>query len=122
MTDINPALDIIAVVDTDDLNRIVDAVNARNRAIRAQRAANAAGRIAIGQTVRTDGLKPKYLNGLVGKVVAVRGSRADLELTTKYADALVGTKHGPMPYSPSPFVLTGLPLVTLTPIEQEVNA
>lgn len=65
----------------EEVHALVDAGNARVRALRATEAAATSAQLTPGARVELHGLKPKYLNGLTGKFVIRQPSgKATIEL------------------------------------------
>lgn len=62
--------------EESDLDRLFQAIKDRRKALHAIRAAQ----VCKDATVTLDGLSPKALNGLKGKVEAIRGTAADVLL------------------------------------------
>ncbi|GGX46372.1 hypothetical protein [Streptomyces noursei] len=72
----------------EDLDRIYATAKQRSKALREARAAS----VAKGTLVRLGNIKPKYMDGLTGKVVEVRQGRSttkvDIELDAESTDRL----------------------------------
>lgn len=111
MATINDALTYILTEASDsDLDRIYDALKRRRRALLDSRALL----VRVGDRVTTKDLSPKYLNGLEGTVIHIRGKRADITLDEHSTNAIRGTKHGPSSDSEvTKYTLRGCPLGTL---------
>lgn len=81
MTTFAEVLAFVGNEATDSQVRAIwDAGNARMKHVRSLAAAENLGNLQPGQTVRLQGLKPKYLNGLTGTVQAIEGSRIRVKL------------------------------------------
>ncbi|MFD7161209.1 hypothetical protein ACFV9C_41955 [Kribbella sp. NPDC059898] len=69
--------------NSDEIRALFDTGNARIRQLRAMDAAKMAATLKKGDKVETHGLKPKYLNGLIGEVVSIgrtnRGTAVTLD-------------------------------------------
>lgn len=82
-----------------DVEFLFDLLNQRARTLRQVKAAG----VQVGVVVRTTSIKPKYLSGLVGEVVANHGDRVDLLLDPRSTQEL--RFIGPNRYSnPAPGV------------------
>lgn len=96
--------DVIAYVTNEataeEASALFTAANSRQRALRAATAAENIASLKPDTRVRTGGLKPKYLNGLTGSVVAIEGSNIrvkldNVDLAGRYANRLDGTILAP---------------------------
>jgi hypothetical protein len=85
MSDITTALQFILTSATEaDLERVWDAAKERRKALGRITAAS----VTVGAQVRLDGLSPKYLNGLAGTVVDIKGARCTVLLDQSSAERL----------------------------------
>lgn len=84
---------IVNDADSDDVDRIIEAIRTRQRTLRDQRAAI----VQKGQDVTLDHLSPKALNGLKGTVEGIHGKAAAVRLDEESTAQLAWsrTKYGP---------------------------
>ena len=73
----------------EDCEVVFAATRDRLRALRAVRAAG----VRTGTHVRLENISPKYLDGLRGEVVSVKGTRCDVKLDERSAARLRFTRH-----------------------------
>ncbi|WP_198939832.1 hypothetical protein [Streptomyces sp. MJM1172] len=66
---------IVNEADSEDIDRIIDAVKTRRSTLRQHSAAIAAASVKTGARVELQNLSPKYLNGLTGTVAEVKRGR-----------------------------------------------
>lgn len=102
------AFAFINIADDTDIERMYNALKMRRKAIAHQRAANVNG----GTEGILTGLSPKYLNGLSGTVVSIRGQRADFELDEASTNTLRWTRQTRFPVDPNQkrYTIPGVPL------------
>lgn len=67
---------IASQASSDEVSRIFEAGRQRSRMLRTVQAAS----VSIGANVVLDNISPKYLNGLTGTVVSIKGARAEVLL------------------------------------------
>jgi hypothetical protein len=90
--------DVLSYVRNQSTRSDLDAIQDAIKAARPRLAAEAAAKLSVGTEVTISGLSPKYLNGLRGNVVSIRGQRFDLQLDEASTNRVRGTKHGPFEY------------------------
>ena len=97
--------------DEKALNRIVTAVNTRRKVLAARRAAL----IDEGDSVRIDGISPKYLAGMTGTVKSIKGKHATVTLDEASTDVLArkGNRRFYVPAGVDTYDLSGIPLSCL---------
>lgn len=93
--------------DESDLTHLMSAMRARRQILDQRRAAT----VTVGATVRLDGLRPQYLNGLTGEVMALPDGRARIKLDEKSTQDLrfAGRKYH-VPADVTNYELGGVPL------------
>lgn len=93
--------------DEEALKRLQGAMRARHEVLAQRRAAD----VTVGCTVRLDGLRPQYLNGLTGEVLATPDGCARIRLDEKSTEDLryAGRKYH-VPAGVTNYELGGVPL------------
>ena len=106
---------VVSRADNHELDRIIDAVKERRRALRAIVAAS----VRRGATVQLGGLSPKFLNGLTGEVTAIDGKRATVRLDEESTDRLryQYSPRYPVADGVTNRVINGVPLECCLPAE-----
>ncbi len=99
---------VVLNADENDLDRIIEAVKGRRRALHEA----AAAAVQVGSTVTLHNLSPKALNGLHGEVATINGKRADVLLDEESTAMLrfSRTRYALSVGSDPTFVLHGVPL------------
>lgn len=69
-----------ANLNGDEISRLFDVLREKRKIVVATQTAVTKASLTIGTRVSTFGLTPQYINGRTGKVVAIRGQKADLEM------------------------------------------
>lgn len=94
--------------DVSDLDRLLEAIKRRRRALQAVRAAA----VRVGSTVTLDDISPKYLIGLTGAVTTIERNRATVTLDANSTARLrySGRRRFYVPADADAFPLTGVPL------------
>src|SRR5690625_6208982 len=102
------AITFIKRATESDIDRMYNALKLRRQALSEQRAAA----VTVGTEGTLTGLSPKYLNGLSGKVVAIRGKRADVELDEGSTMTLRFTRQTRfrIPANQERYTIPGVPL------------
>ncbi|HEU0130802.1 MAG TPA: hypothetical protein VFQ85_07405 [Mycobacteriales bacterium] len=99
---------IAGQASAEDLNRIWDAARARQKALRAIRAAA----VNVGQDVVLAGLRPRELDGLTGTVISISRTRGQVRLdeasTRRLRDAQITQTY--VPDGVTEHILGGIPL------------
>jgi cell shape-determining protein MreC len=72
---------IDADLSKDDINALWSVLKDKYKLIKSVQLAKAKANLSVGDRVVTRGLKPKYLNGLIGTVNKIKKTRADIELS-----------------------------------------
>lgn len=113
MADLRECVEFVTLHATsDDLDRIYAACRARQKALASVKAAA----VKVGMVVTTEGLTPKYINGLTGEVTSITGARASVRFAHNQANRIAYTKHGPralLTQEDPLFVMGGIPLTCL---------
>jgi hypothetical protein len=101
---------------SEDIDRVIAAVNARSKVLRAERAAHAAATLVVGSEVTLARLSPKALNGLTGEIVDFSGERVDVHLDTASTEVLAygrtrfaGSAHASL-RSGTGYIVRGVPV------------
>jgi hypothetical protein len=98
---------IVLQADEADLERIIQSVKDRRRAL----ANAAAAAVQVGATVTLHNISPKALAGLTGDVESINGKRADVLLTADSTNALrFSSTRFYVPAEDERYVLRGVPL------------
>lgn len=97
----------------EDLARVQSAITVRRQALAAVTAAT----LHTGSSVRLDGLRPKYLNGLTGEIQSLTGTHATLLLdeTSTIQLRYDGVRRWTIPQSTTRYALSGIPLACCKP-------
>ena len=114
MTTFTDVIDFITdQASTADMDAIIVALNARQKALQARRAAS----IRVGMACRLDNISPKYLSGLTGTVHSVTRGRAVVTLDEESTATL---RNWPTRFYIAPGQAThdlmGVPLSSIFPI------
>ena len=88
-----------ASVDTTGLNSLITAIKERQRINRANTKAIAKATLNLGDTVSISGIRPKYLNGVIGKIKSFspQRSHANIEVINTQGDHRVGASQYGIP-------------------------
>lgn len=92
-----------------DLDTVLQAIRLRRKAL----GNITASAVQVDLDVRLDGLSPKYLNGLTGKVTDLKGDRATVRLDENSTDTLRVRSRGKRFYIPeltAEYDLGGIPM------------
>lgn len=102
---------ITTEADREQLTSIANAHNARTKILRSVQTAQAAATVKVGLAVELTGLKPKYLNGLKGKVTKVERERVQVELDEDSSTTLQFTRQSRYHrIGTAPMTVPGLPV------------
>ena len=99
---------IIDRADDEDIDRLYEAIKVRNKALRAR----AAAAVRIGADVTLTAVSPKYLVGMTGTVVGIKGQRADVELDEASTSRLriVGRRRFFIAPDAKRYIVQGVPM------------
>ncbi|MEX5635569.1 hypothetical protein [Parafrankia sp. FMc2] len=97
----------------DDLTRLAATIKQRRTALASIRTAT----LTTGATVRIANIKPKFLDGLTGRIVQIDGTHATVALDADSTDRLRHTSQSRyiMPTETTSFDLRGIPLTCCLP-------
>lgn len=103
---------ILTSASNEDISRVIDGIKSRRSILATINAAS----VAIGEKVKLDGLKPKYLNGLTGTVESISGRSATVKLDARSTQELrwSGRRTHFIEADATEYPVRGLPLSTLT--------
>ncbi|MEX5711858.1 hypothetical protein AB1484_27085 [Parafrankia sp. FMc6] len=106
---------VLSHATDDDLTRLAAAIKQRRTALASIRTAT----LTTGATVRIANIKPKYLDGLTGRIVQIDGKHATvaLDADADSTDRLRYTSQSRyiMPTEATSFDLRGIPLTCCLP-------
>lgn len=71
---------LISKADNDELDILVTAIKARHRVLHHEKTAQAMRLLEVGDRVRLMNLKPRYLNGIQGTIIARTGTKFSVEM------------------------------------------
>lgn len=86
-------------VDTNGLNAVITAIKERQRSNRALGTAIAKATLNLGDTVSIGGIRPKYLNGVIGTIKSFSPTRshANITVVNTQGDSRVGASQYGIP-------------------------